>query len=139
MTSKKSLADFIHAARAEVPEVDCETVQGWFEMGDDVLVVDVRQREDYEAGRLPGAVHAPRDHLEALADPNYLRCHPELARAHNRRVLLYCDSVTRSLLAARTLKDMGFVEVYNLSGGYHVWEAEDLPTHAGPPAAPSVG
>ncbi|MGC8467417.1 MAG: rhodanese-like domain-containing protein [Acidithiobacillus sp.] len=53
--------------------------------------------------------------------------------------MLYCDSGTRSLLAARTLKDMGFLEVYNLSGGYHVWEAEDLPTHSGPPDTTSVG
>ena len=65
--------------------------------------------------------------LEALADLEYGKAHPELSRARERRVLLYCDSGTRSAFAAVTLAQMGFAQVHSLAGGMVVWEAEDKP------------
>ncbi len=124
---RKNLGDFIREARAKVQEIDCDTLEGWMQMGDDVLVVDVRDQEAFQAGHLPRAVHASRGHLEALADPGYGRSHPELAHAHERRVVLYCDSGARSAMAGCTLQEMGFAKVYSLAGGLQVWEAEDRP------------
>lgn len=121
----KSLADFIREARAQVSEVDCDTVEAWLEAGEDILIVDVRENEDFARARLPGAHHVPRGHLEALADLEYGKAHPELSRARERRVLLYCDSGTRSAFAAVTLQQMGFTQVHSLAGGMVVWEAED--------------
>ncbi|WP_248883902.1 rhodanese-like domain-containing protein [Acidithiobacillus acidisediminis] len=123
----KTLADFIREARAEIAEVDCDTVEGWLDAGEEVLIVDVREAEDFHKARLPGAHHVPRGHLEALADRAYGKAHPELSRAQERRVLLYCDSGTRSAFAALTLLQMGFTQVYSLAGGMVVWEAEDKP------------
>ena len=37
------------------------------------------------------------------------------------------ETGARSALAADTLQEMGFEEVYNLAGGTKMWEAEDLP------------
>ena len=123
----KSLADFIQAARHQIREIDCDTLEDWLRIRDDVLVVDVREASAFLDGHLPGAIHVPRGYLEALADPDYGHCHPELAVARDRVVVLYCDSGTRSALAAVTLQEMGFAEVYNLGGGINVWDAEDKP------------
>ena len=123
----KSLADFIREARAQIDEVDCDRVAEWLEAGEDVLIVDVRELEDFRKARLPGAQHVPRGHLEALADQEYGKAHAELSKARERRVLLYCDSGTRSAFAAVTLLQMGFAQVYSLAGGMVVWEAEDKP------------
>lgn len=123
----KSLADFIREARAQISEVDCDAVEGWLDAGEDVLIVDVREAEDFHQARFPGAHHVPRGHLEALADLDYGKAHPELSQARERRVLLYCDSGTRSAFAAVTLAQMGFAQVYSLAGGMVVWEAEDKP------------
>jgi rhodanese-related sulfurtransferase len=123
----KSLADFIRAARRQIREIDCDTLEDWLRSRDDVLVVDVRESSAFLEGHLPGAIHVPRGYLEALADPDYGHCHPELAAARNGVVVLYCDSGTRSALAAVTLQEMGFTEVYNLGGGINVWDAEDKP------------
>lgn len=123
----KSLADFIRAARRQIREIDFDTLEDWLRSRDDVLVVDVRESSAFLDGHLPGAIHVPRGYLEALADPDYGHCHPELAVARDRVVVLYCDSGTRSALAAVTLQEMGFAEVYNLGGGINVWDAEDKP------------
>ncbi|WP_369573686.1 rhodanese-like domain-containing protein [Acidithiobacillus sp. IBUN Pt1247-S3] len=123
----KSLADFIRDARAQINEVDCDRVEEWLDAGEDVLIVDVREVEDFCKARLPGAHHVPRGHLEALADLEYGKAHPALSKARERRVLLYCDSGTRSAFAAVTLLQMGFTQVYSLAGGMVVWEAEDKP------------
>ncbi|MCE5394021.1 MAG: rhodanese-like domain-containing protein [Acidithiobacillus sp.] len=124
----KSLADFIREARAQIQEIDCDQLEAWLiQDPDGLLVVDVREREEYQRARLPGAHHVPRGHLEALADLDYGKAHPELSRARNRKVVLYCDSGTRSAFAAVTLQQMGFQQVYSLAGGMVVWEAEDKP------------
>jgi rhodanese-related sulfurtransferase len=123
----KSLADFIRNARSQIREIDCDTLEDWLHSRDDVLVVDVRESCAFVEGHLPDAIHVPRGYLEALADPEYGHCHPELALARDRVVVLYCDSGTRSALAAVTLQEMGFTEVYNLGGGINVWDAEDKP------------
>ena len=123
----KSLADYIRHARSQIREIDCDTLEDWLRSRDDVLVVDVRESGAFLEGHLPEAIHVPRGFLEALADPDYGHCHPVLATTRDRTVVLYCDSGTRSALAAVTLREMGFTEVYNLSGGINVWDAEDKP------------
>ena len=121
----KRLADLVSAARARIREVDPETAEEMARSRKDVLVVDVREPEEFAAGRVPGAFNIPRGMLEASADPDYRRPHPELCRAHRRPVLLYCRTGARSALAAATLEEMGFEEVYNVAGGAVTWTADD--------------
>ncbi len=121
----KRLADFVNAARARIKEVDSETAEGMMSSRRDLLVLDVREPEEFHAGHVPGAVNVPRGMLEAAADPDYRRPHPELCRAHHRPILLYCKSGGRSALAAATLQEMGFEEVYNVAGGAITWAADD--------------
>ena len=87
----------------------------------DVLFVDVRDATEIsQTGILPGALHAPRGFLEFIADSQTSMHAPELASG--KRVVVYCASGGRSVLAAKTLVDMGIPNVLNLAGGFAAWK-----------------
>jgi rhodanese-related sulfurtransferase len=90
---------------------------------DDVVFVDVREAAELAAqGKIPGAVHAARGHLEFYADPSAPFHKPELGSG--KRLVVYCGSGGRSALAARTLKDMGIGNVVNMVGGFTAWQQQ---------------
>ena len=90
---------------------------------DDVVFVDVREGAELATqGKIPGAVHAPRGHLEFYADPASPSHKPELGSG--KRLVVYCASGGRSALAAKTLKDMGIGQVVNMLGGFTAWQQQ---------------
>ena len=117
----KTLGDFIREARARIREMDADTAR---ERLAELLVIDVREAEEFARGHLPGARSVPRGLLEAAADPAYPGCDARLSRAAACEILLYCNTGARSALAAATLLDMGFEAVHSLAGGTKLWLAE---------------
>ena len=96
-----------------------------------VVFLDVREPVEWEH-HIQGAVQVPRGLLEFVADPASPKHNPELDP--DSRVIVYCRSGTRAVLAAATLKELGFEHVANLDGGFAAWNAAGLPTdehHAG--------
>jgi rhodanese-related sulfurtransferase len=81
------------------------------------LVVDVREPAEYAAGHVPGAMSIPQADLALHLD--------EIPR--DRDVLVVCEGGTRSLRAAKFLKQTGFVRVTNLLGGTSGWRKAGLP------------
>ena len=123
------LSDLIRDAQASTRRVDVERLLAWVESGEPLLMVDVREPDEYRTGHLPGALSIPRGLLEPAADRDYVAHDPELAAARWRRVVLYCDCPTgaRAVLAAEVLQRMGFQHVIYLAGGIGMWQAEGLP------------
>jgi NADPH-dependent 2,4-dienoyl-CoA reductase/sulfur reductase-like enzyme/rhodanese-related sulfurtransferase len=78
------------------------------------LVLDVRTLREYEMSHLDGAMHIPVDDLRFESD--------RLPR--NQRVLVYCRSGFRAHLAVRMLKEKGFADVANVTGGHLAMLAE---------------
>lgn len=85
----------------------------------DAVFVDVREAGERARGFIPGSVHAARGFLEFIADPEGPMHNPTLSP--DKRLVLYCGSGGRSLLAAKTLHDMGFPKVCSLAGGFSAW------------------
>lgn len=124
----KTLKDFVDAARAEIEEVSVDEVarlldapqrEGWH-------VVDVREPDEFEAGRIPGARSYPRGFLEVRAD----LAHPkrdEWLADRGLKLVLYCGGGQRSALAAKTLQEMGFAQVVSMAGGWAAWTAGENP------------
>lgn len=77
-------------------------------LGDDTVVIDIRTQEEYEMGHIEGAINVPLDDIRALKD--------EIPQG--KKLLVYCVIGLRGYVAARILMQLGFAEVYNLSGGY---------------------
>jgi rhodanese-related sulfurtransferase len=94
----------------------------------EVVFVDVREGGEWAQGHIPGAVHAPRGHLEFLADPEFPRHNAALVQ--DKILMLYCASGGRSTLAAKTLHDMGFPRARSLAGGMAAWKEADGPIEA---------
>lgn len=78
---------------------------------DNKFILDVRTPREYEAGSIEGAVNIPLDELRERLD--------ELPR--DQDIYLYCQIGLRGYMATRILKQNGFKKVFNLSGGYKLW------------------
>ena len=106
-------AEFIRQVKSQIDEVDPGQVHEV--LGNGAVIVDVRETEEVEAGKIPGAVHVPRGYLEQRIEG--------AAPDRDQRVILYCASGNRSALAAKTLKeDLGYANVESMTGGYTLWK-----------------
>ena len=107
--------ELLARVKAEVDEIGAVEAR---EHHGEALFVDVRERDEWEEGIVPGAVHIPRGSLEFKAD----RSSPtaEKSLAFDKPVILHCASGGRAALAGKLLKDMGYQKVYNL-GGFKDW------------------
>lgn len=93
----------------------------------DLLLVDVREPYEYAAMHLSGSLLVPRGVLESAVEYDYEETEPELVQARQRPVLLICRSGNRSVLAAKTLKLLGFERPISLKTGLRGWNDAELP------------
>lgn len=77
------------------------------------LLIDVRRKDEFEAGNIPGAINLPVDELR-----NRLSEIPK-----NKPIYIYCEAGLRGYLAQRILRQNGYNKVANLSGGYYLWKS----------------
>lgn len=115
----RSAAELVGDAKKRVVNLDPDAVERALAEGDAVLV-DLREAEELETGRIPGAMHVPRGMLEFRADPTS-PYHKEPLDP-SKRVILHCASGGRSALAAVTLQEMGYTDVAHLDGGFAAWK-----------------
>jgi molybdopterin/thiamine biosynthesis adenylyltransferase/rhodanese-related sulfurtransferase len=78
------------------------------------LFLDIRNREEWEEGFIPGALWIPRGNLEGRIEGHL----PD----RDRQVVVYCASGSRSAFAAKTLEELGYTRVLNLAGGFVDWK-----------------
>src|SRR5258708_9347706 len=116
MAAMKTKSELLKQARAEVPEL---TPLELSRLAPRPVVLDVREKQETDQGMLPGAKHVPRGFLELRIE--------ETVPDRDADVVLYCAGGTRSLLAARTMRDMGYTHVRSMSGGYGAWKDAGLP------------
>lgn len=113
--SYKTGADLIEEARARISEVTPADVGAMRERGEKAVYLDVRERNEWNLGRIPGAAFLPRGHLESRIE--------EVA-PRDARVVIYCARGNRSALAADTMRQMGYSNVSSMSGGFQQWAME---------------
>lgn len=82
----------------------------------DVIVLDVREQEEYDSGHIPGAVLLP---VNAIAEDSAAAVIPE----KDSVVLVYCRSGNRSKTASKELAELGYTQVYEF-GGIQTWPYE---------------
>jgi molybdopterin/thiamine biosynthesis adenylyltransferase/rhodanese-related sulfurtransferase len=110
--------ELLQQVKASISEIDA--IEGSTLVGNGALFVDVRERDEWEEGHLPGAVHVPRGSLESRIE--------QLAPDRDARLVLYCASGARSAFAAKTLEELGYTNVVNLAGGYTDWKRNGFET-----------
>ncbi len=88
------------------------------------LYADVREIEEWNSGHIPGALHLPLSLLELLADPRSEDASPEITQRREAPIVVYCEFGKRSLIAGKTLQDLGYRYVVSLKGGYFAWKMQ---------------
>ena len=112
-----SYRDLLQQVKAEIDEVDSSRARELLEDG--AAALDVRERDEWEEGHIPGAVHIPRGSLEGRIESRV----PDRSQA----VVVYCSGGSRSAFAAKTLEDLGYEHVLSLAGGFTDWKRNGFP------------
>ena len=116
--SKKHSARFlaiVESERARVPEVSVDQVFGLMADNTNVQIIDVRERHEWDAGHIDGAIHLSKGVLErdiegVISDPAAV-------------LVLYCGGGYRSVLAVAALHAMGYTNAVSMAGGWRAWRA----------------
>lgn len=95
-------------------DVSAQELQAWIEAGEELLLLDVRKKDEFESARIPGACLLPLGELKLK--------HSLLPA--NSRLVVVCRSGNRSSSAAAVLANKGADSVYNLTGGMLSWQGE---------------
>jgi sulfur-carrier protein adenylyltransferase/sulfurtransferase len=107
-------SDLIADVRKRTKQVSLEELKRRIESGEKVTVLDVREKDEWRAGYIPGAVSLPRGFLEIQAEQKL----PD----KNAHIVAYCAGGTRSALAAATLQDLGYTHVETANPGFVRWK-----------------
>ena len=122
-TFKQLIADML----LTVKEVFPWDLDELLEENPDLLVVDLREINEFEGCYIKGSLHIPRGILETACDWDYPDTAQELVNSSDRPVILVCRSGNRSVPAAFTMQQMGFNNVTSLKTGIKGWNDSDLP------------
>ncbi|MAW22658.1 MAG: sulfurtransferase [Euryarchaeota archaeon] len=119
--AKKHSPRFLAAvkqSRALIQECDINELSSMLNDGEELVVIDVREQHEYDAGSFEGALHLSKGVIERDIEK-----HPILEGA---RIVLYCGGGFRSAIAAESLIRMGYSNVYSLWGGWRSLVNEGL-------------
>jgi rhodanese-related sulfurtransferase len=110
----------VQDSKQRVKETNVADVKRRMDAGEKMILVDVREDNEWAKGHLPGAVHMGRGVIErdiekSVPDPK-------------TKLVLYCGGGFRSALAAENLQKMGYTNVESMDGGWRGWTEAGLPT-----------
>src|SRR6266568_8009525 len=114
-----SYRDFLQETRQQIDEIDAERARELHDDADPAVFLDVREREEWDEGHIPGAVHLPRGWLESRIE--------QTAPDREKPIVAYCAAGNRSTFAARTLEELGYENVVSLAGGINDWKRHGYP------------
>jgi sulfur-carrier protein adenylyltransferase/sulfurtransferase len=114
----KTSKNILDEARSQIKQIDIDEARRMMEKPGTVLI-DVREPDEWRQGHISNAIGISRGFLELRVE--------EKVPDHKTPIILQCASGTRSLLAARTLRELGYDNVYNLTGGFNAWKDRGLP------------
>jgi molybdopterin/thiamine biosynthesis adenylyltransferase/rhodanese-related sulfurtransferase len=116
--------DLIADVRKRTKQVSLEELKRRLAAHEKLTVVDVREKDEWRGGYIPGAVSIPRGFLEIQAEQKL----PD----KNAPIVAYCAGGTRSALAAATLQELGYTSVETANPGFVRWKDLGYPVEAPP-------
>jgi rhodanese-related sulfurtransferase len=109
----------VAAAKSKIRETTIEEVSSRLKKGERLLLVDVREDDEWRAGHIPGAVHLGKGVIERDVE--------EEIPQRDAEIILYCGGGFRSAIAAESLQLMGYTNVLSMDGGIRGWKEAGLP------------
>lgn len=123
----KTYKELVAEARTQVREIFPWDLQERLAQQPDTLVIDIREPNEVATGTLAKALAIPRGILESACEWGYADTVPALVKARQQPVILVCRSGNRSVLAAVSLQQLGYEQVYSLKTGIRGWNDYELP------------
>ena len=103
----------VDAARARIRECTVADVRRRLDAGERFHLIDVREHEEWTKGHIPGARHLCKGIIERDVET--------LIPERDAEIVLYCGGGYRSALAADALRQMGYIRVISMDGGWRGW------------------
>ncbi|WP_437820734.1 molybdopterin-synthase adenylyltransferase MoeB [Sorangium sp. So ce1078] len=117
-------SDLISDVRKSIRELSLSELKRRLDDKVPLVLLDVREKEEYRAGFIPGAISIPRAFLEMQVEQKL----PDKS-AH---IVAYCAGGTRSALAAKTLQELGYTNVESANPGFVRWKDLNYPVEMPP-------
>ncbi len=92
-----------------------------------LLLIDVREADEFNSMHIAGSINIPRGILEAASELGYAETNSQLAAARNQQVIVICRSGKRSCMATHSLQQLGFEHAFSLKTGLRGWNDFDQP------------
>jgi rhodanese-related sulfurtransferase len=108
----------VNDAKSRVKEIDIERYKEMVAAGDPHMLVDIREDNEWAAGRVAGAVHLGKGIIERDIETT--------APDKNTTLVLYCGGGFRSALSADALQKMGYTNAISLDGGWRALQTSGL-------------
>ncbi|RMF96099.1 MAG: sulfurtransferase [Candidatus Schekmanbacteria bacterium] len=115
---KKTVLELIEEAKKDVDAVTAESLNESISKNNTPIILDVREKEELDSGKIKNSLHIPRGMLEFLIETKV----PD----KEREIVVYCAKGPRSALAGKTLKLLGYKNVSFLAGGFDEWCKRNL-------------
>ncbi len=123
MEHSGSFIKLVNEAKAKIREVRINDVLKMLTDQVAFTFIDVREDDEWRAGRAKGAIHVGRGVIERDIE--------NLVPNKNQKLVLYCGGGFRSALAAENLQRMGYTDVISMDGGIRAWRDANLPEEKG--------
>ena len=118
MDHTQKFIKIVNEARAHVREITLDELLECQKNNSEILLIDTREDHEWDRGHIPGAVHVSKGLIERDIE--------NMVPDENREIVLYCGGGFRSVLAADSLRRMGYTNVKSLIGGWRAWQAKGL-------------
>jgi len=105
--------DMVTKAKASVQKVSAADVKAMIDKKEKVILLDVRDPQEFAGGHLPGAMNISRGTLEFVVFNKITD--------QNAKIVVYCKTAARSALATKTLNDLGYKNAILMNASYEDW------------------
>ncbi len=105
----------------EIDELYPWDLEERFDTGEKPILLDVREPEEFDAMHIEGSINVPRGVLESACEWDYDETEPKLVEARDQDIIVICRSGHRSVLAAHTMKILGYKKPISLKTGLRGW------------------
>ena len=115
----KSFRELMKETKGGITEVAADEVKKRLDAKERVAIIDVREKDEFSQGHLPGSIFIPRGFLEMRIEEKV----PDRGQA----IVVYCAAGNRSAFAAKTLRELGYESVTSMTGGFTGWKDKGFP------------
>ena len=127
----KNFIEMVRGCLSDVREIMPWDLEERMRDNPELLILDVREPQEFEAMHIAGSINVPRGILESACEWDYEETIPELVQAREREIVVVCRSGYRSVLAAHSMQVLGYGDVVSLQTGLRGWKDYDQPLEDG--------